>query len=586
MSTDQNHRTQASDSKTLEGSPPEYSGEVKDQTVPKSKPKTRAFWMCYVAIMVSVFLSALDLTAIATPLPTIANALNDTKGDYIWVASAYALSSTAFIPLSGNLADAFGRKPIILISIGLFAIGSALAGASQNMSMMIAARSIQGKYTPFKQQFLALRNNYNDTGIGGGGILTLTQIITADLVPLAERGMYQGLLSLMWCLASFIGPPIGGALASHDHKTWRWLFYLNLPLAGIAFALVVRYLTLNRPEGSIRDKLAEVDWVGNGIVIVGTTLAIIGLTWGGIRYPWVSAQVLAPLLTGLSLLVVFAVYEAKVPARPTIPLDVIANRTSLSGLLTTAVHGITSISSIYYLPVFFQACFGASPIRSAVDSLPGSLITTPFALSAGIIITITKKYRPVNWIGWAFTILGYGLTSTLREDSAVGKWVGYQIVGAVGIGLIFSAPVYPLLAPLPNNRNATALALFTFTRSFAQTWGLTISGTILQNTLKKNLPAAFVAHFPPGSEIAYAAIPVIRGLEAPLRNEVRAAFADSMAVIWQTMIGVAGLGLLFSFLMAEVPMGTTVDENYTLNEDRAEDEAGKISEMDAPGIRF
>ncbi|KAJ7487867.1 iron permease [Mycena latifolia] len=499
--------------------------------------KPRAFWLCFVAIMVAVFLSALDLTAIGTALPTMADALNDTNGDYIWVGSAYALSSTAFIPLSGNLADVFGRKPVMLTSIGLFAVGSALAGASQNMVC-----------------------------IGGGGIVTLTQIIAADLVPLSERGFYQGLLSMVWCLASFIGPPVGGALSSRGTKAWRWLFYLNLPLAGLAFALVVVFLSVNRPEGSIREKLALVDWVGNALVVAGTGLAIIGLTWGGVRYPWSSAEVLAPLTIGLTLLAVFVVYEAKVPNRPTIPLDVVGNRTSLSGLLTTAAHGMTSISMIYYLPVFFQACFGASPIRSAVDFLPGSLITTPFALLAGVSIATLKKYRFVNWIGWAVAIIGYGLVSTLREDSSVGKWVGYQIVGAMGVGILFSAPIFPLLAPLPNTRAASALALFAFTRSFSQTWGITISSTILQNTLEKKLPAAFVARFPPGSEIAYAAIPVIRHLDAPLRKQVQAAFADSMSAIWQTMIGIAGLGLLMSFLMAEVPMNTTVDEKYTLKE--------------------
>ncbi|KAJ7347852.1 iron permease [Mycena albidolilacea] len=519
-----------------------------------SAPKSRAFWMSYLAIMVSVFLSALDLTAIATPLPTIASALNDTKGDYIWVGSAYALSSTAFIPLSGNLADVFGRKPIMLLSIAFFAVGSALAGASQNMAKALI-ESVPLFVTTV-------------TGIGGGGIVTLTQIITSDLVPLAERGKYQGLIGMIWCLASFIGPPIGGALASQGNKAWRWLFYLNLPLAGIAFTLVVRYLSVNHPEGSIRHKLAQVDWLGNAIVIAGTGLAIIGLTWGGVRYPWASVEVLAPLVIGLSLLVVFAVYEAKVPVRPAIPLDVLGNRTSVSGqvLLTDAVHGITSISTIYYLPVFFQACFGASPIRSAVNSLPGSLITTPFALSAGVLITIMGKYRPINWIGWVISIVGFGLVSTFREDSSVGKWVGYQLVGGIGLGLLFSAPIFPLLAPLPPTRAGSALALFSFVRAFSQTWGITISSTILQNSLKKNLPPTFVAQFPPGFEIAYAAIPVIRQLEPPLRNEVRAAFADSMAVIWQTMIGIAGLGLLLSLLMKEVPMGTTVDKTYTLKE--------------------
>ncbi|KAJ7929144.1 iron permease [Mycena leptocephala] len=511
-----------------------------------SPRKSRAFYLTFVAIMVATFLSALDLTAIGTALPTIANALNDTKGDYTWVGSAYALSSTAFIPLSGSLADAFGRRPIMLICIAFFAVGSALAGASQNMPMMIAARAIQG--------------------IGGGGIINLSEILTADLVPLAERGLYQGMIGLVWSFASSIGPPIGGALANKGHKAWRWLFYLNLPLTAIAFVLVSVFLSVRQPEGSIRSKLAQVDWIGNIIVVAGSGLSIIGLTWGGIRYSWASAEVLAPLIIGFSLLIAFAVYEAKVPSRPTIPLDVVGNRTSLSGLLTTATHGIVSIAIIYYLPVFFQACFGASPIRSAVDFLPGALITAPFAFVAGAVVTIVKKYRVVNITGWAITIIGFGLFSTVREDSSVGKWVGYQVVTAIGTGMLFSAPVFPLLAPLPNNRAASALALFSFTRAFFQTWGITISSTVLQNMLQKKLPADFVAQFPPGFEIAYAAIPAIRELEGPLRKQVQAAFADSMAVIWQVMIGIAGLGFLLSLLMAEVPMDTTVDQSYALKE--------------------
>ncbi|KAJ7848947.1 major facilitator superfamily domain-containing protein [Mycena olivaceomarginata] len=511
--------------------------------------KPRAFWMSFLAIMVATFLSALDQTAVGTALPTIATALNDTKADYIWVGSAYAMASTAFIPLSGSLADA---KPIMLLCIAFFAIGSVLAGASQNMAMMIGARSIQG--TP--------------------NFATRSQILVADLVPLAERGLYQGLIGLVWAFASSVGPPIGGALSSKEHKTlWRWLFYLNLPLATIAFVLVLLYLSVRRPEGSLHSKLAQVDWIGNLLVVTGTTLSLIGTTWGGARYPWGSVQVLTPLLLGLGFLCAFVFYEVKVPiSRPTIPIDVVSNRTSLGGLLATAAHSVVSMSVIYYLPVFFQACFGASPLRSAVDYLPGSLVGPPFAFLAGAVITMSRKYRPVNWVGWIVTIFAFGLFSTIREDSAVGEWVGYQVLGAAGLGVLFSAPIFPILAPFPTNRAASALALFSFTRALFQTWGITVSSTILQtppqNMLQKTLPPAFTALFSPESEVAYAAIPAIRDLDEALRKEVQRAFAESMAVIWETMIGVSALGLLVSLMMEEVPMGTTVDENYALRDER------------------
>ncbi|KAJ3481251.1 hypothetical protein NLI96_g7790 [Meripilus lineatus] len=511
---------------------------------PQFAPKGSAFWLSFLAIIVSIFLSALDLTAVATVLPTVTDDLNG-GDDFVWVGSAYALSSTAILPLTGGLADIFGRKPLMLISIVFFCIGSALAGAAQNMDMMIAARTVQG--------------------LGGGGIMNMTNIIVSDLVPLAERGLYQGLLGLTWSLASGIGPPIGGALA--ERASWRWLFYLNLPLTGIAFGLVLIFLQVRTPEGSMGEKLARVDWFGNLIIIAGTTLSILGLTWGGVRYPWSSAHVLAPLVIGLSLVAAFIVYEATIPQSPTIPFKVLTNRTTIGGYISTMTHGITSISIIYYIPVYFQACKGASPIRSGVDMLATALVIAPFALICGIIIKVSNKYRPANAMGWILTIIGFGLLSLLKADSPVKTWVGYQFLVSAGTGMIFAGTIFPVLAPLPVHLTAPALAFLAFLRTFAQTWGITIASTVLQNELKRNLPAEFVSTFPQGLEIVYAAIPHIEGLSEPLRTEVRVAFATSMSVIWKTMVGISGLGIISLFLLKEIPMRVHTDDNFGLSKD-------------------
>ncbi|KAF7308132.1 MFS domain-containing protein [Mycena chlorophos] len=538
-------------SPTLEDAP--SSGEVQEK--PKATPKTRAFYLTFLAISVTTFLSAIDLTAVGTALPTISDSLHDTKGEFTWVGNAYALSSTAFIPLSGNLADAFGRRGIVLFSITFFAIGSALSGAAQNMNMLIAARTVQG--------------------IGGGGILALSEILIADLVPLAERGIYQGFLAVIWSLASSIGPPIGGALANVNHKAWRWLFFLNLPLCGLSFFLVLFFLRVRSPPGSVREKLAQVDWIGNTIIIFGSSLAIIGLTWGGIRYPWGDAHVLAPLIIGLVLIAVFGIYDARLSpssgVRPTVPSDIISNRTSLAGLIGTSIHGLVSIALIYYLPVYFQAVFTASPIRSAVDFLPSGLLTAPFAFVAGVITTVMAKYRPVNYAAWCFVIIGFGIFTLLDADSSKGRWVGFQVLTSVGLGMLFSCPVFPILAPLPPQRAASALALWTFARSFFQAWGITIASTVLQNKLKTTLPPSFIAQVSGstssggGYEIAYAAIPLIRGLDEPLKRQVQVAFAESMKEIWQVMTGISGIGLLSCLLMREIPMGVVVDETYALH---------------------
>ncbi|KAJ7482822.1 major facilitator superfamily domain-containing protein [Mycena galericulata] len=502
--------------------------------------KGRNFWLTLTAVIVTIFLSALDLTAVSTALPTITDRLHG-GNLFVWVGSAYALSSTAILPLSGRLADIFGRRPLMLSSIFFFALGSALAGSAQNMHMMIAARTIQG--------------------IGGGGIINLCEIIISDLVPLSERGIYQGILGLTWSFASGIGPPIGGALASTQ---WRWLF-----CAGIAFVLVSFFLRVRTPPGSMREKLARVDWIGNAIGISGITLAILGLTWAGSSYPWGSAHVLAPLIIGLVLIIAFMLYEFRMPheLEPTVPYDLLSNRNSLSGYLSTFFHGITSITIIYYLPVYFQACFDATPIRSGVDMLATALVVAPFALIAGILVQVLNRYMPSNIAGWVLTIIGFGLLSMLTADATVSQWVGYQFVAAAGTGMIFAVTVFPILAPLSVERTAAALGFFAFCRAFAQTWGLTIASTILQNELAKTLPPAFTAQtqFAAGAEIAYAAIPAIRALEEPLKSEVRTAFAESMRVVWRTMIGISGAGLLTCVLLTEVPMVQHTDETYGLH---------------------
>ncbi|KAJ6609469.1 hypothetical protein B0H10DRAFT_2297310 [Mycena sp. CBHHK59/15] len=218
--------------------------------------------------------------------------------------------------------------------IGFFVVGSTSARAAQNMPMMIAARAVQG--------------------ISGGGIITLEEILTSGFVPLAERGVYQGVIGLTWSLCTSI----------IYNKTWRWLFVpnienftsyltysililvLNLPFAGIAFILVVLFLQVHQPEGSIRSKLAQVDWIGNAIVEVGAGLSVIGLVWGGVRYSWASVQVLAPLIIGLTLIVVFAIYEVKVPSRSAIPSDTLKTRTGVSA----CVRLYFFVALVYYLP--------------------------------------------------------------------------------------------------------------------------------------------------------------------------------------------------------------------------------------------
>ncbi|KAF8514423.1 iron permease [Hysterangium stoloniferum] len=522
------------------------SGNVQaEKYVDPPKPaekKPASFWLSMFSLMIATFLAALDTGAVATALPTI---IDDLQGkEFVWIGSAYTLAGVAFLPMSGHLANIFGRRPILLIFLSIFALGSALCGAAQSMDMLIGGRTVQG--------------------VGAGGILSLTEIILSDLVPLSERGAYQGMIGLIWSIASIVGPIIGGAFAQRRDFTWRGLFYLNLPLTGISMVLCLFFLNLKIPHQRFSDKFRRIDWIGNFIVVGSSTAALLGLTWGGVRFPWSSVQVLTPFILGIVGLLAFILYEIKVPTEPTVPLRIIANRTSISGYIGTGLQGLVISAALFYLPVYFQACKGVSPLQSGIDMLPYSFSVAPFAIVAGGTATAFNRYKPQNIIAWVFITVGMGLQSTLHVNSAVRNWVGFQIVAGIGFGMLFTATTFPILAPLHVRDNANALSLFIFIRSFFQAWGITIGATVLQNELLSRLPQDFLSSLPQGIEISYAAIPQINGLAEPLRGQVRAAFADSLDVLWEVMIAIAGVGLLSSFFMKEMPLQDVTDETWGL----------------------
>ncbi|KAH8101198.1 Mfs1.2 [Cristinia sonorae] len=518
------------------------------------------FWLIFVSICVSLFLSALEFTGLSTALPTI---INELHGDnFAWVGSGYALASTAVLPLSGGLAQIFGRRAIMIGSLVLFALGSALCGSAQNVTWLIAARVVQG--------------------LGGGGLLSLPNIIVSDLVPLVDRGKYHGIVGLTWALASAIAPLIGGALASSGH--WRWFFYLNLPICGVALLMAALFLRLPTPPGTLREKLGRMDWIGNILCIGSTTAFVIGLTWGGVTYPWKSAQVLLSLLLGAAGFIAFIAYEAMVAKHPIIPWTLLQNRTSVSGYIQTFINPIAVVAGIYYLPAYYQACKDASPVRSSVNALSVSLVMAPTVAIAGLSITLSQRYRTQIWVAWCLVVISMGSFMIIHADTALAVSIRLCVPFSVGAGILYSATYFPVLSALPVSENAHALAFFGFCRSFAAVWGISIGAAILQNELSKRLPSEVFSllltqtSFPntigtgpsqSNINLAYSIIPLIHTLPSgsPLKHEVRVAFAESVGVIWKTMTGIVGIGLLASLIMRDVPMHRYVDERWNLQQE-------------------
>ncbi|KAI0683357.1 MFS general substrate transporter [Cytidiella melzeri] len=500
------------------------------------------FWLSFLAICVSLFMSAVEMTGTSTALPTIAH---DLEGDdFVWVGSAYPLAATALLPASGGMAEIFGRRSAMLVALGLFALGSALCGSAQNMSWLIAARTLQGA--------------------GGGAIQAVTGIIVSDLVPLQERGLYSALTGLTWAVAAAIGPLVGGATAQTGQ--WRWLFYMNLPISGLAAGMVVSFLRLKAPPATIAEKLSRMDWIGNIIFVGSSTSTILALTWGGFTSPWKSVSTLVPLIVGLCGLAFFVFYEARFAPCPILPFTLISNRTSLSGFVQTFITPIIVIAITYYQIAWYQACKGVTPIGAGVSALALTLSLGPAVILSGTSVTLTKSYRVQLWVGWCLLIISMGLFSTVRADTPISRPIGYSAIVGAGGGMLFAATYFPVLAPLPVSENAHALAFFAFCRSFASVWGVTIGGAVLQNQLAKRLPAEFTSQFPDGVGLAYAAIPQLKTLEEPLKTEVLIAFAESVRVIWQVMIGITVFGLLASLPMKALPLHTQVDARWGMVE--------------------
>ncbi|KAH9993506.1 major facilitator superfamily domain-containing protein [Russula compacta] len=507
-------------------------------------PKDWKFWCIMFSLALSVLLTAVEFTGIGAALPTI---IHDLKGEqFIWVGSAYALGSTALVPLYGGLTQLIGRRPIMLSAIFLFALGSTICGASSSMNTLIAGRAIQG--------------------LGAGAITSSVQIILSDLVTLRERGTFSGLmalyivLSFSWAIGGGVGPVIGGSLAQTGK--WRWLFYLNLPICAFNATLVVLLMRLKTPPATLKEKLSKMDFIGNLLIIGSITSVVIGLTWGGVQYPWSSAHVLSPLIVGLIGLVVFAIYEIYLCKPPVVPILLRMDWTGASGYIQNFAMAIILATLSYWFAIFFEGCKDRSPTEAGIDLFGLSYSISLVAIVAGIAVKKTGKYLTTIYIGWVMTIIGAGLLTTLGASSSLGKSIAFQIVVGGGVGITYVVTLFPILASIPVTQTAPAMALYVFSRNFGYIWGVTIGGAILQNELKRKLPVSFLQQFPQGAQIAFSTIPLIPTLKEPFKQEVQDTFAEALKVIWQTVLGIAVAGLLGSIGMRQLTLHTQIDEDW------------------------
>jgi hypothetical protein len=460
------------------------------------------------------------------------------------------------------MSQIFGRKPLLYVAMVLFAVGSLMAALSNNFTIMLVGRSIQG--------------------VGGGGVIILTEIVITDLVPLRFRGSWFGYISAMWAVGSVGGPLVGGALSQNG--AWRWIFYINLPIIGVGAILITLFLKLNFLVGSFGEKLRRFDWIGAVIGISSATSFLIPITWGGVSYPWDSWHTIVPLVIGACGLVAFAFYERYGAFEPMMPFTIFANRTLQIAYFITVLHGMILWSILYYMPLFYEAVKGYTPIITGVALFPATFTVAPASVVVGIIVTITGHYRWALWVGWILTTAGLGLLYLMTPEISIPAFIFINLVSGLGLGLLFPSMAFSIQAAIEVKDIAFGVAFFSFFRAFGQAIGIAVGGVTFQNQVREKILAyPLIAPFADQySQDATALVGIINGMpDGEAKDNLVHAYADAIRVIWIVMCALAGVAMIASFFMKSYSLDQTLQTAQGFDGDKKrekDEEAGPAAE--------
>lgn len=412
-------------------------------------------------VMSAMLLAALDQTIVATAMPRIVQELQGLE-HLSWVFTAYLLASTVVVPISGKLSDIYGRKTFYTVSIIIFLIGSILSGLSQSMTQLIIFRAIQG--------------------VGAGAIMSNSFTIIGDLFPPIERGKWQGMLGGVFGLASVVGPIVGGWLT--DNASWRWAFFINMPVAAIALGLIV--FLLPKIASGIKDK--SIDFLGSISLTIGLVTLLLGFVWGGNQYAWDSIQIIGLFLTSIVAFVTFGMIERKVK-EPILPLSLFKNSIFSVSMLIIFLAGAAMFGAILYIPLFAQIVLGISATNSGTILTPLMLGLIFSSVITGQIISRTGKYKLLTILGLAIVPIALYLLSGMNSHTTqVGLVLGIIFMG---IGLGITMPVFTIVVQnaFDHSKLGVVTASTQLFRSIGGTVGVAIMGGILNSSLTSKLSA-------------------------------------------------------------------------------------------------
>lgn len=471
-----------------------------------------------------MLLAALDQTIVATALPTIVGDLGGLN-HLSWVVSAYLLTSTVSAPLYGKISDQLGRKSVFQFAVVVFLLGSLLSGLAQNMNELIITRALQG--------------------LGAGGIMSIALAIVGEVVAPRQRGRYMGYFGAVFALSSVTGPLLGGFFV--DHATWRWVFFINLPLGLVALVVTQIVLRVNFTRHS-----HHTDFLGAGLLVSSMSALLLVAVWGGTQYPWTSPVIYTLGVFGVLLTGVFVFVESRA-TEPILPLRLFTQKIFNVASSLSFLVGFVMFGAIVFLPVYFQLVKGVSATQSGLEILPlvAGMLTT--SILSGRLVSKHNRYRIFPILGTLVMTVGLMLLTQLATTTSYLVMAGYLVVLGAGMGLIMQILVLAVQNASAPADLGTVTSSSTFFRSMGAAFGTGIFGAILASRLS----AYFRSHAPSthlSGAIGALSPSRVRALPSPARHLVVNGFMHALHEVFLSALPLAALAILLALILPEIPL--------------------------------